>query len=149
MVPADTRWFRGRFFLAILAGPGTARTLEAMHRAHLLEKLVPAFSRVRGLMQFNQSHKYTVDEHTIRAIGILSRIETGDLEEDHPLASKIVHKVLSRPVLYLAVLLHDIAKGRRGDHSVLGAEVAERLCPRLGLDAAQTLAVIEQLGLRK
>ena len=57
-----------RTFLSILAGPGTARTLEAMHRAHLLEKLVPAFARVRGLMQFNQYHKYTVDEHSLLAV---------------------------------------------------------------------------------
>ena len=56
-------------------------------------------------------------------------------------SSDVVHKILSRPVLYLAVLLHDIAKGRGGDHSVLGADVALQLCPRLGLSAAETETV--------
>jgi len=77
---------------------------------------------------------YTVDEHTIRAIGVLARIEAGELKDDHPLASVIVKEVLSRRVLYLAVLLHDIAKGRGGDHSALGEQVAQELGPRLGLD---------------
>jgi [protein-PII] uridylyltransferase len=86
-------------------------------------------------------HVYTVDEHSIRAIGILSRIERGELEEDHPLSTSIFPKINSRRVLYLAVLLHDIAKGRGGDHSVLGAEIAEKLGPRLGLDAAETETV--------
>jgi [protein-PII] uridylyltransferase len=86
-------------------------------------------------------HTYTVDEHTIRAIGILSKIESGALKEDHPLSAAVVHKILSRPVLYLAVLLHDIAKGRGGDHSLLGADVAMQLGPRLGLSAAETETV--------
>jgi len=83
-------------------------------------------------------HHYTVDEHSIRAIGLLSRIEKGQLKEDHPLASGLLHQLASRRALYVAVLLHDIAKGRSGDHSVLGAEVAERLCPRLGLTPGET-----------
>ena len=68
-------------------------------------------------MQFDMYHHYTVDEHTIRAIGLMARIERGDLKSDHPLASAIIHKVVNRRVLYTAILLHDIAKGRRGDHS--------------------------------
>jgi [protein-PII] uridylyltransferase len=83
-------------------------------------------------------HHYTVDEHTIRAIGLLSRIEKGQLREDHPLSSAVIRQLVSRRVLYVAVLLHDIAKGRGGDHSVLGEEVARKLCPRLGLSAAET-----------
>jgi len=82
-----------------------------------------------------------VDEHSIRAIGLLARIERGELEDDHPLAAGILKHIVSRRVLYVAVLLHDIAKGRSGDHSVLGAEVAERLCPRLGMSAAETETV--------
>ncbi|HQS98557.1 MAG TPA: HD domain-containing protein, partial [Novosphingobium sp.] len=89
-------------------------------------------------MQFDMYHHYTVDEHTIRAIGLLAKIEKGEAKDDHPLASEVVSKVASRRVLYLATLLHDIAKGRQGDHSVLGAEVAMKLCPRLGLSAAET-----------
>jgi [protein-PII] uridylyltransferase len=86
-------------------------------------------------------HHYTVDEHTIRAIGLLSRIERGLLKDDHPVATVLLEKLLSRRVLYVAVLIHDIAKGRGGDHSVLGAEVAENLCPRLGLTPAETETV--------
>jgi [protein-PII] uridylyltransferase len=69
---------------------------------------------------------------------MLHKIERGDLKEEAPVASTVVHEVLSRRVLYLAVLLHDIAKGRGGDHSELGAEVAQRLCPRLGLSEEET-----------
>src|SRR5690606_13382067 len=80
-------------------------------------------------------------EHTIRAIGLLAQVERGEFEEDHPLGSAIIKKINSRRVLYVAVLLHDIAKGRGGDHSILGAQVAEKLCPRFGLTAAETETV--------
>jgi [protein-PII] uridylyltransferase len=92
-------------------------------------------------MQYNMYHHYTVDEHTIFAIGILHRIEVGALKDQVPIASEVVHKVLSRRVLYLAVLLHDIAKGRGGDHSELGAKIARKLGPRLGLSAEETESV--------
>jgi [protein-PII] uridylyltransferase len=92
-------------------------------------------------MQFDMYHHYTVDEHSIRAIGLVSQIEHGQLEGDHPLVTAIMPHIVSRRVLYVAVLLHDIAKGRGGDHSVLGAEVAEKLCPRFGLSAAETETV--------
>jgi [protein-PII] uridylyltransferase len=92
-------------------------------------------------MQFDMYHHYTVDEHTIRAIGLLARIERGELREDHKLATGIVKRIASRRVLYVAVLLHDIAKGRPGDHSVVGAEIARALCPRLGLSPAETETV--------
>ena len=112
-----------------------------MNEAGVFGRFVPDFARVVAQMQFDMYHHYTVDEHTIRAIGLLARIEAGDLREDHPLASAIFDQVISRRVLYVAVLLHDIAKGRGGDHSILGAEVAQRLCPRFGLTAAETETV--------
>jgi [protein-PII] uridylyltransferase len=92
-------------------------------------------------MQYDMYHVYTVDEHTIFAIGILGKIEAGELTDELPLASEIVHTIDSRRALYVAVLLHDIAKGRGGDHSELGAQVAERLGPRLGLSAEETETV--------
>ena len=92
-------------------------------------RFVPDFGRVVAQMQYDMYHHYTVDEHTILAIGILHRIEQGELKDEEPLASEVVHKMLSRRVLYLAVLLHDIAKGRGGDHSELGAEVALQARP--------------------
>ncbi len=116
-------------------------TLRRLNEAGVFGRFVPDFGRVVAQMQHDMYHVYTVDEHTIRAIGLLHRIEAGELKEDHPLSTEIIHKVLSRRVLYLAVLLHDVAKGRGGDHSVLGAEVAQRLGPRLGLSDAETETV--------
>lgn len=115
--------------------------LRWMNEAGVFGRFIPDFGRVVAQMQFDMYHHYTVDEHSIHAIGLLSRIEAGELAEDHPLAHGILPKIASRRVLYMAVLLHDIAKGRGGNHSVLGAEVAEKLCPRLGLTAAETETV--------
>jgi [protein-PII] uridylyltransferase len=92
-------------------------------------------------MQFDMYHHYTVDEHAIRAIGLLAAIERGELAEDHPLSTALFKQIGSRRALYVAVLLHDIAKGRGGDHSILGEQVALELCPRLGLDEAETETV--------
>jgi [protein-PII] uridylyltransferase len=129
-------------FLDILTAPnGPETTLRRMNEAGIFGRFIPDFGRVVGQMQYDMYHHYTVDEHTIFALGILWKIERGDLKEDAPIASSVVHQVLSRRVMYLSVLLHDIAKGRAGDHSVLGAEVADRLCPRLGLSAEETETV--------
>ena len=126
-------------FLELLSGRRDPETvLRWLNEAGVFGRFVPDFGKVNAQMQFDMYHHYTVDEHTIRAIGLLSEIERGKLEEDHPLATDMVPRINNRRVLYVAVLLHDIAKGRGGDHSVLGAEVARRLCPRLGLDAQET-----------
>ncbi len=115
--------------------------LKAMNEAGVFGRFVPDFGRVVAQMQFDMYHHFTVDEHTIHAIGLLSRIEKGELKDDHPLSYAIMKQIASRRVLYAAVLLHDIAKGRGGDHSVLGAEVAQRLCPRFGFTPAETETV--------
>lgn len=126
-------------FLDLLSGRNDPETvLRWMNEAGVFGKFVPDFARVNAQMQFDMYHHYTVDEHTIRAIGLLSKIERGELAEDHPRATRLIHKVTSRRAAYVAVLLHDIAKGRGGDHSVLGGEVAEKLCPRFGLDQDET-----------
>jgi [protein-PII] uridylyltransferase len=92
-------------------------------------------------MQFDMYHHYTVDEHSIRALGLLAAIERGELKSDHPISTAIFKQIASRRVLYVAVLLHDIAKGRGGDHSELGAAIALKLAPRFGLDPAETETV--------
>ena len=115
--------------------------LRWMNESGVFGRFVPDFGRVVAKMQFDMYHHYTVDEHSIRAIGLLSQIERGELKADHPLATALFKQIGSRRTLYVAVLLHDIAKGRGGDHSELGAEVAKRLCPRFGLDAAETETV--------
>ncbi len=116
-------------------------TLRRLNEAGVLGRFLPDFGRVVAQMQYNMYHSYTVDEHTIFAIGILHAIEQGRLAEEAPIATEVVHKVLSRRVLYMALLLHDIAKGRGGDHSELGAKVAQQVCPRLGLNEAETETV--------
>jgi [protein-PII] uridylyltransferase len=126
-------------FLELLTSRNDPETvLRWLNEAGVFGRFVPEFGRVNAQMQFDMYHHYTVDEHTIRAIGLLARLEKGELASDHPLAHKVIHKVQSRRALYVAVLLHDIAKGRGGDHSVLGAEIATKLCPRLGLDPGET-----------
>ncbi|MBC2667085.1 [protein-PII] uridylyltransferase [Novosphingobium flavum] len=126
-------------FLEILTSRNDPETtLRWFNEAGVFGRFMPDFGRVNAQMQFDMYHHYTVDEHTIRAIGLLSRIEKGELAVDHPLATQIIHQVNSRRALYASVLFHDIAKGRKGDHSVLGAELALRVCPRLGLDPAET-----------
>jgi [protein-PII] uridylyltransferase len=126
-------------FLELLTSRNDAEgSLRALNEAGVFGRFMPEFGRVNAQMQFDMYHHYTVDEHTIRAIGLLARIEKGELREDHPLASEIIHKVQSRRALYASVLFHDIAKGQGGDHSQLGADIATRLCPRMGLDADET-----------
>mgnify|MGYP001996797220 CR=1 FL=1 len=126
-------------FLEILSGHRDPETvLRWLNEAGVFGRFVPDFGKVNAQMQFDMYHHYTVDEHTIRAIGLLSEIERGKLKDDHPLATEMVPLIKNRRALYVSVLLHDIAKGRGGDHSVLGADVARKVCPRFGLDAEET-----------
>jgi [protein-PII] uridylyltransferase len=113
-------------------------TLRRLNEAGVLGRFIPDFGKIVALMQFNMYHHYTVDEHLIRAVGILSEIERGTLKEDHPVASDIIHTLVMRRALYVAVLLHDIAKGRAEHHSSAGERLAHSLCPRLGLTPAET-----------
>jgi len=115
--------------------------LRWMNEAGVFGRFVPDFGRVVAQMQFDMYHHYTVDEHSIRAIGLLAAIDRGELKQDHPVSTAIIKQIASRRVLYVAVLLHDIAKGRGGDHSEIGAEIALKLGPRFGLDPAETETV--------
>ena len=115
--------------------------LTRMNEAGVFGKFLRDFGRVVGQTQHDMYHVYTVDEHTIQAIGLLAKIERGECKTEHPVASEVIHKISSRRALYMSVLFHDIAKGRGGDHSVIGARVAKRVCPRLGLDAEESESV--------
>ncbi len=130
-----------RLFMEILTGASPETALMRMNEAGVLGRFLPDFGRVIAQMQYDMYHVYTVDEHTIRAIGILHGIDTGRLKDDHPVACEVIGEVQSRGALYLAVLLHDIAKGRGGDHSELGAEIALKLGPRFGLTEWETETV--------
>ena len=129
-------------FLELLtSGDNPDIILRMMNEAGLLGRFIPPFGRIVAMMQFNMYHHYTVDEHLIRAVGHLSAIERGKLSDDHPLASALFPTITSRRILYVAVFLHDIAKGKKEDHSIAGERIAFELCPRLGLTASETETV--------
>ncbi|HEX5213235.1 MAG TPA: [protein-PII] uridylyltransferase, partial [Pseudolabrys sp.] len=131
-----------RLFMEILTSKNDPETvLRRMNEFGVLGHFIPAFGKVVAMMQFNMYHHYTVDEHLLRCIGVLAEIERGST--DMALASDLIHKLRSggRAILYVTMFLHDIAKGRLEDHSIAGARVARRLCPRLGFSAADTETV--------
>ncbi|WP_432817155.1 [protein-PII] uridylyltransferase [Sulfitobacter sp. JB4-11] len=109
------------------------RALRRMNELGMLSAFIPEFEPIVAMMQFNMYHSFTVDEHTIQCIANLARIERGELEEELPVASSILSRGVNRKVLYTALLLHDIGKGRPEDHSILGAKMVRKIAPRLGL----------------
>ncbi len=109
-----------------------------MNEAGVLGRFLPDFGRIVAMMQFNMYHHYTVDEHLLRALGELAALELHHRDSELPLVSEIMPSISHRRALYVALLLHDIAKGRKEDHSIAGASVARKLCQRLGLDEAET-----------
>jgi [protein-PII] uridylyltransferase len=131
-----------RLFLEILTSKKNPEAaLRLMNEAGVFGRFIPDFGRVVAQMQYDMYHVYTVDEHTLFAIGILHQIETGALKAELPLATAIAPTIQSRRALYLATLLHDIAKGRGGDHSEIGEKIALKLGPRLGLTPEETETV--------
>jgi [protein-PII] uridylyltransferase len=128
-------------FLDILCGKDAARWLRTLNEVGFISRFIPDWARIVGLMQFDTYHVFTVEEHTIEALGVLTQLERSDLAEVAPVASELIGQVQSRRALFVAVLLHDIAKGRGGDHSELGAEVALEVCPKLGLTPEETETV--------
>ncbi len=127
-----------RIFLDLLLKHGNPeRALRRMNELGVLSAFIPEFEPIVAMMQFNMYHSYTVDEHTIQCIANLARIEKGELEEELPVASSILAKGVDRKVIYVALLLHDIGKGRDEDHSILGAKIVRKVAPRLGLTQAQ------------
>ncbi|RUT26672.1 [protein-PII] uridylyltransferase [Asaia sp. W19] len=123
------------------ARPSGADWLTILNDTGFLGALLPDWSRIVGQMQFDTYHIYTVDEHNIEAVRMLGWIEAGAMADEIPLVYDLARDMQSRRAMYVATLLHDIAKGRGGDHSVLGAEVAQQVCPQLGLDAEETETV--------
>ena len=129
-----------RLFLEILTSADAAEiVLRRMNEVGVLGAFVQAFGRIVAMMQFNMYHHYTVDEHLIRCIGVLNEIARGD-SPDVSLASELIKTIQPqhRPLLCVALFLHDIAKGRVEDHSIAGARLARRLGPRLGLSPADS-----------
>ena len=129
------------FMQMLVARIDPETTLRRLNEAGVFGRFIPEFGRIVAQMQYDMYHVYTVDEHSIRAIGILSQIETGKLRDEFELETELFPKILSHRVLFMATLLHDIAKGRGGDHSVLGEEIAYRLGPRFGLNEGEVETV--------
>jgi [protein-PII] uridylyltransferase len=131
-----------RLFLGILTSRNEPEiVLRHMNEAGVLGRFIPEFGRIVALMQFNMYHHYTVDEHLLRAVGNLAEIEAQRLTAELPLATEIMPSIANRRALFLALFLHDIAKGRTQDHSSAGVDVARALSPRLGLNEAETETV--------
>jgi [protein-PII] uridylyltransferase len=132
-----------RLFLAILTSRrDPALILRRMNEAGVLGRFIPEFGKIVSMMQFSMYHHYTVDEHLIRAVDVLSEIDKGKANDIHPLVNQLMPGIEDRDALYVAVLLHDIAKGRQEDHSIAGAKVARKLGPRFGLSPKQTELVV-------
>ncbi|MDW4499004.1 [protein-PII] uridylyltransferase [Sulfitobacter sp. D35] len=129
------------FFDLLLKHGNPERALRRMNELGMLAAFIPEFEPIVAMMQFNMYHSYTVDEHIIQCITNLSQIERGELEEDLPVASSILKSGVDRKVLYTALLLHDIGKGRPEDHSILGAQISRKVAPRLGLNKADSETV--------
>ena len=131
-----------QIFLELLLKHGNPeRALRRMNELGFLAKFIPEFEPIVAMMQFNMYHSYTVDEHTIQCLKTLAQIEKSELVEELPIASSILKDGVNRKVIYIALLLHDIGKGRSDDHSILGAKIAKQVSPRLGLKKQETETV--------
>ncbi|HET7097551.1 MAG TPA: [protein-PII] uridylyltransferase [Casimicrobiaceae bacterium] len=125
-------------FIELFRGPrGITHELRRMNLYGILGNLVPAFGRIVGQMQHDLFHVYTVDEHILMVIRNLRRFTEAQHAHEYPLCSRLIGDFENREVLYLAALFHDIAKGRGGDHSTLGAVDARRFCRAHGLPAKE------------
>jgi [protein-PII] uridylyltransferase len=126
-----------RLFMEILGATGRmADTIRSMHDTNVLELMIPEWKRVRCLLQFNQYHHFTVDEHTLRALAVCESFAT----EDTPLGA-VYRDLKVRPLLHLSLLLHDAGKGYKEDHCDVGARMAFDVCQRLRLPHADTQTV--------
>jgi [protein-PII] uridylyltransferase len=128
---------RRSFFAVLLDADDPRITLRAMTEAGLLGAYIPEFGDIVARTQFNMYHRFTVDEHTLNALGLLREIEQGKHAAEHPLITGFLSKISHRRALHLAVLLHDTGKGK-GDQCEEGAQNARIACPRLGLDEDET-----------
>ena len=131
-----------KMFLNILTSDtDPTRTIRLMNEANILGQFIPEFQKIVGLMQFDMYHSYTVDEHTIFTISNLHSLRSGKFRDFAPLTSSAILEIKSKKSLFVAMLLHDIAKGKKGDHSENGALIASTVCPRLGLNKEETKMV--------
>ena len=128
--PTSSSDIVGARFLKILGAKGeVVWVLRELHRLRILERIIPAFAKARALMQFNAYHKYTVDEHSLRAVE-----EAEDLLHSPTREGVVYREIHKKEILHLALLLHDIGKGQGGDHSEIGTQIADEASVQLGID---------------
>ncbi|WP_299192231.1 [protein-PII] uridylyltransferase [uncultured Litoreibacter sp.] len=140
LLDEKTRWNKdaSKIFLDTLLKHGNPeRALRRMNELGVLGAFIPEFGNIIAMMQFNMYHSYTVDEHTIQTISVLAQIERAELVEELPIASSILKEGINRRIIYVALLVHDLGKGQKEDHSILGAKLARQIAPRLGLNSEE------------
>lgn len=134
---ADLTETAARQFVAMLEDSASlGHVLRMLHEVGALEKIIPAVAHTRGLLQFNEYHKYTVDEHTLRAVEICAEFQT-----DQTLVGEVYRQLTDRQVLHLALLLHDLGKGYAEDHCEVGRRIAGEVGRRLLLSTDETETV--------
>lgn len=117
-----------RFISLLSQAKGVTLCMRLMHRLGILGRYIPLFGRITGQMQHDQFHIYPVDEHVLMVLRNLRRLSVPEYAHEFPLAHRLINEFERQEVLMLAALFHDIAKGRGGDHSSLGATDARRFC---------------------
>lgn len=116
----------------------SAQTLRRMNETGMLTAIIPDFENIFMHMQYDMYHVFTADEHTINAIDMLHKIENGQLQAEAPVSTVLFGQIHFRRALYIAMLFHDMGKGTGGEHAAKGAAIARRLCPKMGMDDAET-----------
>ena len=132
---------RALFLEMFREGRGLTRSLRRMNRYGVLGRYIPAFGHVIGHMQYDLFHTLTVDEHSLYVVRNLRRFAMKEFRDELPFAGEVMQQVEKKELLYLAGLFHDMAKGRGGDHSELGAVDAEKFCLDHGLSHADAALV--------
>ena len=133
----ENREANAKFLNILTSKKYPSKALRSMNESGVLGRFIPDFGKIVAQMQHDMYHVYTVDEHSIFAVEQLSLLEQGKFKDSLFLATKLIKEIVSRKVLYTAVFIHDIAKGRGGDHSLLGSQVAIKLGERFSFDAAE------------
>ncbi len=132
-----------RTFMAIMrCKHNVGRELDRMMRYGVLGAYIPEFGEIIGHMEHDLFHSYTVDQHSLRAILFMRQLRHGTLKELFPLASKVIHSIPKKEILYLAALLHDVGKALPGDHEITGSEIAEQFCIKHGLSKKDTDLIV-------
>ncbi|WP_425485233.1 [protein-PII] uridylyltransferase [Hyphomicrobium methylovorum] len=128
-----------QIFLSLLTSKNDPEvSLRRMNEAGVLGRFLPEFGRIVAMMQYNMYHHFTVDEHLLLTLGNVCAIERGELATELPLSTAVFPGIQNRRALLVAAFLHDIGKGRKESHSTVGARIARKVCPRLGMSPRET-----------